>query len=49
MMSTYGPIIAIALAVIAAASVGYIAWELSSDKFHKSFEKEDDDKSESPD
>jgi hypothetical protein len=48
-MSTYGPIIAIALAVIAAASIAYIAWELSSDKFHKSFEDDDRKNRESSD
>ena len=42
-MSTWGPIIAIALAVIAAGSVAVIAWELSADEFHKSFEPGDDD------
>jgi len=34
-MSTWGPFIAVALALIAALSVAVIAWELSSDKFHK--------------
>ena len=40
-MSTWGPIIAIALAVIAAGSVAVIAWELSADEFHKSFESDE--------
>jgi len=41
-MSTWGPIIAIALAVIAAGSVAVIAWQLSADDFHKSFEPDED-------
>ncbi len=45
-MSTWGPIIAVVLALVAVASVAVIAWELSSDKFHKSLEKKD---SENPD
>jgi hypothetical protein len=40
-MSTWGPIIAVVLALIAVASIAVIAWELSSDKFHKSLEEKD--------
>jgi len=40
-MSTWGPIIAVILALIAAASVVVIAWKLTSDKFHKSLEEKD--------
>jgi flagellar basal body-associated protein FliL len=40
-MSTWGPIIAVVLALIAAASVAVIAWKMSSDKFYESAEKED--------
>ena len=34
------PIVVVALALVAAISIGVIAWELSSDEFHKSFEGE---------
>jgi hypothetical protein len=37
-MSTIGPFLAIALALIAAGSIAYIAWELSSDDFHQELE-----------
>jgi hypothetical protein len=40
-MSNWGPIIAVVLALIAAASVAVIAWKLSSDKFHKNLEEKD--------
>jgi hypothetical protein len=40
-MSTWGPIIAVVLALIAVVSVAVIAWQLSSDKFHKSLEEKD--------
>ncbi len=40
-MSTWGPIIAVVLALIAAASVAVIAWKLTSDKFEKSPEETD--------
>lgn len=40
-MSTWGPIIAVILALLAAVAVAVIAWKLSSDKFYESAEKED--------
>ncbi len=40
-MSTWGPIIAVVLALVAIVSVAVIAWKLSSDEFHKSFEEKD--------
>ncbi len=40
-MSTWGPIIAVVLALIAAASVAVIAWKLTSDKIDKSPEEKD--------
>jgi len=40
-MSTWGPIIAVVLALIAVVSVAVIAWKLSSDELHKSFEEKD--------
>ena len=43
-MSTWGPIIAVVLALIAVASVAVIAWNLSDDKFHKSLETKDREK-----
>ncbi len=39
-MSTWGPIIAVILALLAAVAVAVIAWKLSSDKFYKGAEKE---------
>jgi hypothetical protein len=39
-MSSYGPFIAVALALIAAGSIAVIAWELSSEKFHENQEEE---------
>ena len=40
-MSTWGPIIAVVLALIAAASVAVIAWKLTADKIDKSPEERD--------
>ncbi len=40
-MSTWGPIIAVVLALIAAASVAVIAWKLTSDKIDKGPEEKD--------
>ena len=34
------PFVVILLALVAAGSIAYIAWALSDDKFHKSFEQE---------
>ena len=42
-MSTLFPILAVLLALIAAGSIAYIAWELSSEKFHAELEGEADD------
>ena len=39
-MPEYAPFIAILLALIAAASVGVIAWHLSDNEFHRSFDQE---------
>ena len=39
-MPAWIPIVVVILALVVAASIGYIAWELSSDEFHKSFEQE---------
>ena len=39
-MPVWIPIVVVILALIVAVSIGYIAWELSSDEFHKSFEQE---------
>jgi hypothetical protein len=35
-MSSLMPVLVIILALIAAGSIAYIAWELSSEKFHDS-------------
>ena len=42
-MSALIPIVIIVLALIAAGSIAYIAWELSSDEFHNSLLGKDDD------
>lgn len=42
-MSSLMPIFAIVLALIAAGSIVYIAWELSSEDFHKSHDDDRDD------
>ncbi len=47
-MSTWGPIIAVILALLAAVAVVVIAWKLSSDKFYESAEKEDPAKPPNP-
>jgi hypothetical protein len=39
-MPDFMPFVIIALALVAAVSIGYIAWELSDDEFHRSFEQE---------
>ena len=39
-MHAYMPFIVILLALIAAISIGVIAWELSDREFHRSFEQE---------
>lgn len=39
-MADYMPFIVILLALIAALSIGFIAWELSDHKFHETFEQE---------
>ncbi len=39
-MSDFMPFIIIALALVAALSIGVIAWNLSDHKFHESFEQE---------
>ena len=41
-MSSIIPFVVVLLAIIAAVSIAYIAWELSSDEFHKSFERKDE-------
>ncbi len=41
-MSALIPIVIILLALIAAGSIAYIAWELSSDDFHNSLFGNDD-------
>lgn len=46
-MSTYGPLIAIALALVAAGSVAVIAWELTSKDFHDSLEDQSEAEAES--
>ena len=38
-MSTYGPLIVIFLALIAAASIAFIAWELTSKDVQKSIDR----------
>lgn len=47
-MSSYGPFIVIFLAIVAAASIAFIAWELTSKDVQKSIDRnvtddEDDD------
>lgn len=42
------PILSVLLALIAAGSIAYIAWELSSDK-HEEITSGDDDDTQSPD
>ena len=37
------PVLVIVLALIAAGSIAYIAWELTSEDFHKSFDATDGD------
>ena len=43
-MSALIPIVIIVLALIAAGSIAYIAWELSSEDFHKSLLGEDEER-----
>ena len=43
------PIVVVALALIAAISIGVIAWELSSDEFHKSLEQDGRSTEQKPD
>lgn len=38
-MSTYGPFVVILLALIAAASIAFIAWELTSKDVQKSIDR----------
>ena len=38
-MSTYGPLIVIFLALVAAASIAFIAWELTSKDIQKSIDR----------
>lgn len=38
-MSTYGPFVVIFLALLAAASIAYIAWELTSKDIQKSIDR----------
>ena len=38
-MSTYGPFVVIFLALVAAASIGFIAWELTSKDIQKSIDR----------
>lgn len=38
-MSTYGPLIVIFLALVAAASIAFIAWELTSKDMQKSIDR----------
>ncbi len=50
-MSTWGPLIVIFLALVAAASIAFIAWELTSKDIQKSIDRnvvEDADDSEDP-
>lgn len=42
-MSSWIPIAAVVLALIAAGSIAWIAWELSSREFHESFGDTADD------
>lgn len=42
-MLTYLPVIAIVLAIIAAGSIAYVAWELTSDDVQKSIDSERED------
>jgi uncharacterized membrane protein len=37
-MSIWGPVIAVVLALVVATGVAVIAWKLTSDRFHKSFD-----------
>ena len=46
-MSTWGPIIAIVLALLAVAGVAVIAWKLSSDKFYRNLERDRPDRTDS--
>ena len=39
-MADYMPFVVILLALVAAASIGFIAWQLSDHEFHRSFEQE---------
>ena len=38
-MSTYGPFVVILLALLAAASIAYIAWELTSKDVQRSIDR----------
>lgn len=49
-MSSYGPFVVIFLALVAAASIAFIAWELTSKDVQKSIDRnvtDDDDSDES--
>ncbi len=49
-MSALMPILVVLLALVAAGSIAYIAWELSSEEFHRSFgDAEGDSRHESDD
>ena len=48
-MQPFMPVIIVLLALIAAGSIVYIAWELSSDKFHASFGDRPEDEPSSDD
>ncbi len=48
-MSSLMPFVVILLALIAAGSIAYIAWELSSEEFHRSFGEVDKDERPDPD
>lgn len=47
-MSSLMPIVAVLLALIAAGSIAWIAWELSSREFHESFGDTADDGESAP-
>ncbi len=48
-MSALMPILVVLLALIAAGSIAYIAWELSSEEFHRSFGDPESDTRPEPD
>ena len=48
-MSTYGPFIVIFLALLAAASIAFIAWELTSKDIQKSIDRNAADDADSDD